>query len=107
MIADILAQAWQSLLLLLISPFQQGLEIFILKFVPFVLFLELPVYLIILLGIFKYYIRKISFIDENPAYLPTVSCIITCYSEGNDVQMTIRSLREQLFGGSIEIIPVD
>jgi len=106
MIADILAQAWHSLLLLLVSPFQQGMEIFILKFVPFVLFLELPVYLIILLGIFKYYIRKISLVDDNPAYLPTVSCIITCYSEGKDVQMTIRSLCEQLYKGRIEIIPV-
>jgi cellulose synthase/poly-beta-1,6-N-acetylglucosamine synthase-like glycosyltransferase len=105
-IADILAQAWHTLLLLLLSPVQQGLEIFILKFVPFVLFLEMPVYLLIILGILKYYSRILSPAEENPAFLPSVSCIITCYSEGKDVQLTIRSLCEQLYRGRIEVIPV-
>ena len=106
MIGDIIVQAYHALILLLLSPFQQGLEIFILKFVPFVLFLEVPVYLLILIGILKFYSKELTPAPDNPAYLPAVSCIITCYSEGEDVQLTIRSLCEQLYKGSIEIIAV-
>ena len=39
-------------------------------------------------------------------YRPRVSCIITCYSEGMDVQKTLLSLCEQTYPGSIEIVPV-
>ncbi len=106
MIVDVIAQTWHALVLLLLSPFQQGLHIFILKFVPFVLFLEMPVYLLILVGVLKYYNREISFPAVSSPYCPTVSCIITCYAEGRDVQITIRSLAEQLYRGNIEIIAV-
>jgi cellulose synthase/poly-beta-1,6-N-acetylglucosamine synthase-like glycosyltransferase len=106
MIGDFIAQVSHTLILLLLSPFQQGLEIFILKFVPFVLFLEMPVYLLILIGILRYYSRELTPAPDNPAYLPAVSCIITCYSEGMDVQKTISSLYEQLYKGRIEIIAV-
>ena len=106
MILDVLAQMWHTLLLLLASPFQQGLEVFILKFVPFVLFFEMPLYIVIILGIFKYYIRRMAADDDDPTYLPSVSCIITCYSEGKDVALTIHTLCEQLYKGRIEIIPV-
>lgn len=106
MIRDVFAEAWQTLLLLLVSPFQHGMDVFVLKFIPFVLFFEMPVYIVIILGIIKYYIKHLSAEDDNPTYLPTVSCIITCYSEGKDVALTIYSLCEQLYEGRIEIIPV-
>lgn len=106
MILEILAHAYHTLILLLLSMFQHGLELFILKFVPFFIFLEMPVYLLVLIGILKYYSKELTPALENPAFLPTVSCIITCYSEGEDVQITIRSLCEQLYMGRIEIIAV-
>ncbi len=106
MILEILAHAYHTLILLLLSMFRHGLELFILKFVPFFIFLEMPVYLLVLIGILKYYSKELTPALENPAFLPTVSCIITCYSEGEDVQITIRSLCEQLYMGRIEIIAV-
>lgn len=38
--------------------------------------------------------------------LPRVSCIVTCYSEGELVQRTIASLLDQDYPGEIEILPV-
>lgn len=38
--------------------------------------------------------------------LPKVSCIVTCYSEGELVARTLRSLLDQDYEGDIEIIPV-
>lgn len=38
--------------------------------------------------------------------LPLVSCIITCYSEGNGVARTLKSLLEQSYAGSMEILAV-
>jgi len=76
-----------------------------LKFFPFALLLELPVFLLVVLGIVRYSIRQLRPHRQRERY-PTVSCVITCYAEGNDVIQTIESLAWQEYPGTIEIIPV-
>jgi cellulose synthase/poly-beta-1,6-N-acetylglucosamine synthase-like glycosyltransferase len=75
-----------------------------LKFVPFVLFFELPLYFIGWMGVFRQVIRESFAAPFVPPYYPRVSCLITCYSEGLAVQNTVLSLLEQLYPGHIEII---
>ena len=103
---EIIAEMLHTLIALLTSPFNHGMMEFALKFIPYVLFLELPLYIFIILGIIRYFIRKDEEIPEEKNYYPRVSCIVTCYSEGKDVALTIRSLTEQIYPGVIEIIPV-
>ena len=103
---EIIAEMLHTLIALLASPFNHGMMQFALKFIPYVLFLELPLYIFIILGIIRYFIRKDDEIPEKINYYPRVSCIVTCYSEGKDVALTIRSLTEQIYPGVIEIIPV-
>jgi len=103
---EIIAEMLHTLILLLASPFNHGMMQFALKFIPYVLFLELPLYIFIILGIIRYFIRKDDEILEEKNYYPKVSCIVTCYSEGKGVALTIRSLTEQIYPGVIEIIPV-
>ena len=75
------------------------------KFFPFALLLEFPLYLITLSGMISYGLRELRRV-EKPRNYPKVSCIITCYSEGDDVAITISSLANQIYPGDIEIIPV-
>lgn len=77
--------------------------IFAAKFMPFVLFLEIPLYLTIWLGIFKYSLRKHYSVKSYPPYYPTVSCSVICYSEGESVKLTIFTLLEQIYPGKIEL----
>ena len=76
-----------------------------LKFFPFVLMLELPLFVLVVLGMLRYGLRKRAPFHQRLQY-PDVSCIITCYSEGEDVVKTIQSLALQEYAGSIQIIPV-
>ena len=101
---EIIAEMLQTLILLLASPFNHGMMEFAMKFIPYVLFLELPLYVFIILGIIRYFIRKDDEILKEKNYYPRVSCIVTCYSEGKDVALTIRSLSEQKYPDVIEII---
>ena len=75
----------------------------VLKFFPFVLLLELPLYLLVMAGIVRFGIRRLRCDQQREKY-PSVSCLITCYSEGEDVLKTIESLAHQLYPGHIEII---
>lgn len=66
-----------------------------------------------LLGVAVVVVRARRFLPGRPGArlaegiaTPTVSCIITCYSEGALVQRTIASLLEQDYPGVIEIVPV-
>ncbi|MGC3999713.1 MAG: glycosyltransferase [Anaeromyxobacter sp.] len=77
----------------------------VLKFFPLVLLFELPVYLIIWLGALLW-ARDRRRTPPADDYLPSVSCLVTCYAEGKDVGITIRTLLEQLYPGLIEIIVV-
>ncbi|MCX7828755.1 glycosyltransferase family 2 protein [Thermanaerovibrio velox] len=78
----------------------------LLRFVPWVVFLELPYYLLVALGLIRYVMHKVHVPHKMPTGRPKVSCVITCYSEGEDVKKTIKSLAFQLYDGEIEIIPV-
>jgi cellulose synthase/poly-beta-1,6-N-acetylglucosamine synthase-like glycosyltransferase len=98
--------AWDILRQLLLSPFTDGVWVFLFKFIPYVLFFELPMYLLILLGMLRYLIRESALPPCRPLFHPTVSCIITAYSEGDGVRDTIRSLAEQIYPGRIRIICV-
>lgn len=73
---------------------------------PYFLLLELPLTLLALLGVLRWFVRRQSSTPQLNLYLPRVSCIITCYSEGLDVQKTLLSLCEQTYPGHIELIPV-
>jgi len=77
-----------------------------LKLLPFVLFLELPVYLLVFAGVMRFAYERRTAAPPDLPYYPRVSCVITCYSEGEDVKATIRSLATQYYPGHIEIIPV-
>jgi cellulose synthase/poly-beta-1,6-N-acetylglucosamine synthase-like glycosyltransferase len=60
---------------------------------------------LVTLGMVRYGLREIRPFDQRENY-PSVSCVITCYSEGDDVRKTIQSLALQEYPGSIQIIPV-
>lgn len=102
----ILGEMLHTLVSLLASPLNHGMMAFAFKFIPYVIFFELPVYLFIMLGILRYYLRKEHAFPEKVPYYPSVSCLITCYSEGRDVAKTIISLAEQVYPGTIEIMPI-
>ncbi len=95
-------------ILLLLSPIiepvlSKDVWPLIMRFIPFIIFYELPYTLLIYAGVVKYiWERRRERLRR--AYFPPVSCIITCYSEGRDVQRTIRSLTEQIYPGRIELI---
>lgn len=77
---------------------------FLLLFVPFVLLFELPLYLASWFGIFRHLTQETFNQPFSPPFLPSVSCIVTCYSEGDAVKRTIHSLLEQSYPGHIEIM---
>ncbi len=75
-----------------------------LKFAPFVLFLELPLYMVTWLGVFHYLWRQRYETPKDMPYYPKVSCISNSYSEGRDVQKAVNSLLEQTYPGKIELL---
>ena len=101
---DVIVNTWHTLLLVLVSPFQHGFWPFVFKFIPDVLFFEMPVYLFILMGILRYYLRHDGAVPESSLYYPKVSCIVLGYSEGDDIRLSILSLAEQIYPGHIEIL---
>ncbi len=79
----------------------------LLRLIPFVLFIELPLYLMIFIGICMYRFRGPNRTPAPSAdYRPLVSCVITCYAEGDAVRGTVGTLLEQLYPGEIEILAV-
>lgn len=87
------------------SSSQQNWTELALKFFPFVVFLEAPFFLLVTTGMVKYGLREHLPHRQRERY-PSVSCVITCYSEGEDVRKTIQSLSQQIYPGHIEIIAV-
>lgn len=61
---------------------------------PFFLFVELPMVLLVIAGVLRWYSKKLVRVPFNSQYTPKVSCIITCYSEGADVLKTLSTLCE-------------
>ena len=85
---------------------QDGLVRLLVTLMPAFLLLEVPLNMLVLLGVLRWFLRKPFELPPDNGYRPRVSCIITCYSEGLDVQSTLRSLCEQTYLGDIEMIPV-
>lgn len=83
-----------------------GLVRMLVSLLPAFLLLEVPLNMLVLLGVLRWFVRKPYELPQDNTYRPRVSCIITCYSEGLDVQSTLRSLCEQTYEGDIEMIPV-
>lgn len=77
-----------------------------LKFAPYVLFMELPLYVVTWLGVMHYLWRKHHEPPADIPYHPRVTCICNAYSEGRDVQYSVRSLLEQIYPGHIELLLV-
>ena len=73
---------------------------------PLFLIFELPLMIMVMLGVLRWFARRRTRVPRISLYRPKVSCIITCYSEGMDVQTTLLSLCEQTYPGHIEMIPV-
>lgn len=95
---------WQDVLREIDRP--DGLGHLLVMLFPAFLLLEVPFNLFILLGVLRWFMRKPFELPEGSSYRPRVSCIITCYGEGRDVQTTLLSLCEQTYRGEIELIPV-
>jgi poly-beta-1,6-N-acetyl-D-glucosamine synthase len=101
-----LTGAWLTLRQLLEAAWHSDWFAVALKFFPFVLLCELPVQLFIMLGALRRYLEG-RHSARHPLQLhPKVSCVITCYAEGADVQQTIRTLTEQLYDGQIEMLAI-
>ena len=102
-----LAQAWLTLRdLMWTVAHSDWLEVAA-KFFPFVLLFEIPVQAVVMVGALRYWFSERAARDTPQVpYYPRVTCIITCYSEGRDVQKTIQSLTDQLYPGHIEMLPL-
>lgn len=100
-----LSQAWLTLRELVHAALQAEWVEIAAKFFPFVLLFELPVQGLVMVGGLRHFLdKRASAKVQPPAYYPSVTCIITCYSEGRDVEKTVRSLCEQLYPGHIEML---
>jgi biofilm PGA synthesis N-glycosyltransferase PgaC len=64
------------------------------------------VQLFVMLGALRRYLEQRHSALHPLQFRPRVSCVITCYSEGAEVQQTIRTLTEQLYDGQIEILAI-
>lgn len=90
----------------LVLPFyNEGYMTVILLFLPMVVFLELPWSLFIFVGLFKYVVNR-NQEKTRVDFFPSVSCIVTCYNEGRDIEKTVISLLEQLYPGKLQILLV-
>jgi cellulose synthase/poly-beta-1,6-N-acetylglucosamine synthase-like glycosyltransferase len=73
-------------------------------FIPMILLMELPLLVLVITGIFHWRWR---YDRRGPLTIqPSVSCIITCYAEGDAIKKTIATLCEQTYRGHIEVIAV-
>ena len=98
--------AWLTLRQLLEAVWRSDWIVIALKFFPFVLLFELPIQMLVMLGGVRRYVEGRRTARYPLRYHPSVSCVITCYSEGADVKKTVRSLTEQLYDGPIEMLAV-
>ena len=70
---------------------------------PGLIIVELPLYLLVFTGIFRWAYNQPQYTINQ---YPSVSIVITCYGEGDAIGVTIDTLAEQLYPGSIEILAV-
>lgn len=79
---------------------------FVVWLAPLMLLYEMPLMLLVITGILRFFYRHFMRVPKQSLYRPKVSCIITCYAEGEAVKATIDSFIEQIYDGEIEIIAV-
>lgn len=94
-----------SIFLSIFSGLDSG-YIIIHKFIPFVLFIELPFYFLVIIGIIRFITRRSFQQPHKRPFYPKVSSLLICYSEGENVAKGVISLAEQIYPGLIEIIAV-
>ncbi len=83
-------------------------------FIPMLVLLELPLMIMGVVGCLRWYQRRylqqqaevLNSASVFPRRNPKVSCVITCYAEGDAIIKTIETLAEQVYDGNIEIIAV-
>ncbi|PKG57866.1 N-acetylglucosaminyltransferase [Shewanella sp. Choline-02u-19] len=80
--------------------------IFFVWLIPLVLMYEMPLMIIVVGGILRWYYTTFMVPQKTSLFKPKVSCVITCYAEGAAVKSTIDSFVEQTYDGEIEIIAV-
>ncbi len=73
-------------------------------YAPMVLVLELPLMIAAVLGILHWRWRHDQ--RDPSSSRPSVSVVVTCYSEGAAVRRTLLSIAEQMYSGRVEIIAV-
>lgn len=89
---------------LMLSSSAQGFDALAVAF-PIIVLLELPFYVLVIIGMLRFGLRRWK--RRAPSsYYPSVSCLVTCYSEGEDVRKTISTLVNQRYAGHIQIIPI-
>lgn len=82
----------------------QNNKVLLYALIPMILLFEMPLTIIVLTGMFKWFLRHRYIAPLR--IQPNVSCIITCYTEGEAISKTIITLCEQIYPGHIEIIAV-
>ncbi|NLS12973.1 glycosyltransferase family 2 protein [Vibrio sp. SM6] len=88
-----------SLLSFLKGTLLHNTELWLVVF-PVMIVIELPLYLLVLTGIFRWsYQPKAAELQDYPS----ISFVITCYGEGEAIGITIDTLAEQVYPGNIEI----
>ncbi|WP_171393800.1 glycosyltransferase family 2 protein [Vibrio mediterranei] len=75
----------------------------LITFLPVILMVELPLILLVLIGIFNWHWKNKVPVNTHT---PNVSFIITCYGEGKGIEVTVDTLVEQIYPGNIEILAV-
>lgn len=91
---------------LVAHAWQLGALEFALQSVPFLVVLELPLQLVLMLGILKWAYEERFRTPKTAPYFPRVTSLVICYSEGEMVKTTLRSLTEQIYPGHIELVVV-
>ncbi|EOW2076335.1 glycosyltransferase [Vibrio mimicus] len=86
----------------LVLSLARNQEIWLVVF-PMMIAIELPLYLLVLTGIFRWAHYQEP---EGLPHYPSISFVITCYGEGDAIEITIDTLAEQIYPGQIEILAV-
>lgn len=93
--------------LLLSTAHQAGQDLHTaLWLVPLIALFEIPLFVLVMIGILRYYHRTFLQPPKASLYKPKVSCVVTCYAEGDAILLTVTTLLEQTYDGDIEIILV-
>ncbi|WP_119343001.1 glycosyltransferase family 2 protein [Facilibium subflavum] len=79
---------------------------FLLFYFPIILLIELPIYIIIILGALNYALKSAFSRKRTLLYQPKVSCIVACYNEEKALIFVVNTLKEQLYRGHVEIVLV-